>query len=276
MLSPVKIVDHRIKLSHLPRVKDLFLRYVIIQAFVCANHSHRQTYTLVFHDNNRTSLQPGLRELDPIYKDGCDAVEDTVGKRSVCLELTPEEQSYRFGYHFPVKVLFLRHDRLEYYQWKNVETFPYALPDVVLLNPRLLDKFETARTSEERVRLAMIIYCVILHELAHHLYFKIYKAVETCFCPDYNPQEHLEYGTEVEYRIFGGRILCTEDFTAMRLETRDGQLYDLDPLYFYTSFLLSQNPSIEFEKLARVNDISPLVTGRNWLSVGELNGTHIK
>ena len=116
-------------------------------------------------------------------------------------------------------------------------------------------------------------YCIVCHELTHLLHFRIYNAVDQIFRPQNVSQIPKDLGNEVEHRIFGGRILTTADFSALGIEQENGDVYELDPMYFYEQFVLSNRCVIEFEKLKRVQP------GRDphelrWMGMGEINGTH--
>jgi hypothetical protein len=160
------------------------------------------------------------------------------------------------------------------YSWKRVELFGHEDPDMIHLNPALLDAAETTRCDLRKLRLRVIIFCVVCHELAHLLHFKIYNTTDERFQDGRSPLSHVEYGTELEYRAFGGRILSTPEFTALRVERRNGDVYKLNPWYFYQR-LLAKGPhrcQLNFEEMRKV-DADAHYT-EEWMGMGEINGTH--
>ena len=178
-----------------------------------------------------------------------------------------------FGYLFRMAVIFPLFDCLKSYAWDKIETETLSTSDTVYLNPMLLDRYRKRKSIRERTTLLCIMYCIVCHELTHLLHFRIYNTVDPIFRPQNGSEIPKDLGNEVERRIFGGRILTTADFSALRIERGNGDVYELDPTYFYEQFVLSNRCVIEFEKLKRVEpDRDPHEL--RWMGMGEINGTH--
>jgi len=204
---------------------------------------------------------------------GENPVEKLLGPRSACFDTSEDVD---FGYFFKMAVVFPLFDRLKSYAWDKIDTETLSTSDTIYLNPTLLDKYRKCTTIPDRTTLLCIMYCIVCHELTHLLHFRIYNSVDQIFLPQ-NVSESFEIpkdlGTEVEYRIFGGRILTTADFSVLGIEQRNGDVYELDPMYFYKQFVVSNRRVIEFEKLKRVEpDRDPHEL--RWMGMGEVNGTH--
>jgi hypothetical protein len=134
---------------------------------------------------------------------------------------------------------------------------------MIYLNPKLLDEFERM----ERGRLLVLIRCVVCHELAHLLHFKLYHTPDAYFS-----FEDVQRGLW-NRSIFGGRILSTSDFTKFRIERKDGTRFHVDPTYIWKEFLASNHRTIDFERLRKV-EIEDEDECERWLGMGEINGTH--
>lgn len=124
----------------------------------------------------------------------------------------------------------------------------------------------------DRVRLLVLIHYVVCHELAHLLHYKIYNTRDVYFDQP-NSTGSVDYGTEAEHQILGGRMLSTSDFTQLRIESRDGTRFDVDPTYIWKEFIASNRRRIDFENLTKVETEDEDIN-RRWLGMGEINGTH--
>jgi hypothetical protein len=185
-----------------------------------------------------------------------------------------EDDHVSFGYDFRTLASFPPHSGMKSYSWKNVESFGVKQPDIIYLNPVFLDGIEATRPGPHRARLLVILYFVVCHELAHLLHFKIYGIADDHFCATGSSQTCTEYGTELEYRMYGGRILTTPDLTGLRVETRDGDVYELNARYFFDEFLGSNRDALDFEKLQKVDAENETGGATMWMGMGEINGTH--
>ncbi len=138
------------------------------------------------------------------------------------------------------------------------------------LHPKLLDCFERGRNNRERYRLLVIMHCVVLHELAHLLYYKVYKTIDCVEIQEKPSHGGIDYGTEVEHHLFGGRMLSTADFMGLRIERKNGEVYEVDSDYFFDHVMMS-NHKVDFDRLSKVDAD---VDGNVWMGMGEINGTH--
>jgi hypothetical protein len=260
------IFDHRP-----PVVKDIYLRFILAMAYLDANTTQRHNYALTFHDLVEQSDVPA----NPNQVKAANPVESLLGPKSAISQESPMKGEYKFGYRFHISLSFPPHADLKSYSWKRVESFPTArYPDMLYLNPALLDAYEAAGGGRDRVRLMVIMYCAILHELAHVLHFKIYNTADQYFqvTDDGTSDAHVEYGTELEYRIFGGRLLAKVDYTALRLECRNGDVYDLPAGYIYKEYVESSRHKLELEQLEKLD--GEMDDSDQWIGMGQINGTH--
>ena len=101
--------------------------------------------------------------------------------------------------------------------WKRVNTFAARTPETLYLNPKLLEAYESMRTGSDKARILVLIHCVVCHELAHLLHHKIYDEIDPYFG---DASSNVDYGTELEHQIFGGRMLSMPDFSKLRIERK--------------------------------------------------------
>jgi hypothetical protein len=265
-LAIMLVFDHRS-----PVVKDIYVRLILSMAYFEANTVQRHNYALTFHDLAEQSDTPA----NPNQVKAADLVESLLGPKSAISQESAMNDEDKFGYRFDVSLLFPPHAELKSYSWERVESFPtLQYPDTLYLNPALLDAYEVARKGRDRVRLLVIMYCAVLHELAHFLHFKIYNTADQYFQgTDHGTSDpHVEYGTELEYRIFGGRILTKADYTALRLQCRNGDVYDLPAGYLYKEYVESARHKLELERLQKLE--AGLDDADQWMGMGQINGTH--
>jgi hypothetical protein len=260
------IYDHRP-----PLVTDPSVLALIVVAVGHATTRYRHHYALIFHDRQteRDPSTPGEKQESE------NPVEALLGPKSAISQNSAMEDDHvNFGYNFTTLATFPPHSGMKSYSWKNVESFGVKQRDMIYLNPVFLDGIETTRPGSHRARLLAILYTVVCHELAHLLHFKIYGIADDHFCANGSSQICTEYGTELEYRMYGGRILTTPDLTGLRVETRDGDVYELNTRYFFDDFLESNPPAFDFEKLQTVDAESNTGGATMWMGMGETNGTH--
>jgi hypothetical protein len=71
---------------------------------------------------------------------------------------------------------------------------------------------------------------------------------------------------------FSDRILTRRNFVRLRIQRRNGDIFDLDPNYFYRNFMASESKTIEFDKLNKVQTCATIPDG--WMGLGKANGTY--
>ena len=265
------IYDHRP-----PVVKDHLVKVAIVMAYAYANSHNRAKYASVFpafpaaveslSPQTEPGEQRGVVRLQP-----CNDPKDPVGDED---SNTGKDRNYdpRLDYRFTTSVTFPPHRSLESYSWNRVSSLS-IIRNTIYLNPKLLDEFERMKRGSDRVRLLVLIHCVVCHELAHLLQLKIYHTPDAYFGEPALKPSTVDCGTEVEHSIFGGRILSTSDFTKLRIERKDGTRFDVDPTYIWNEFLASNHLTIDFERLRKVEKEDEDECER-WLGMGEINGTH--
>jgi hypothetical protein len=260
-------------------VKDRPVKGAIALAYCYANKDrdkyasvfHRQKHSLSrvalepgeTHDSSQISQQHDKRQRKVVHYGNIDDVDTSKDPEN---DAPPE-------YRFRTYVSFPTHDAFKSYAWKRVETFQSKTPDLLYLNPKLLDEYERMSTGSDKARLLVLIHCVVCHELAHLLHFKIHNTLDQYF-GEPSSKSDVDCGTEVEYLLFGGRILSAADFSRLRVERKDGTTFDLDSDYFFKEFLRhSGRRKIDFETLSKVIEEGESENQR-WLGMGEINGTH--
>ena len=96
-------------------------------------------------------------------------------------------------------------------------------------------------------------HCVVLHELAHLLYYKVYKTIDCVEIQEKPSHGGIDYGTEVEHHLFGGRMLSTADFAGLRIERKNGEVYEMDIDYFFDDVMELSNRKVDFDRLSKVD-----------------------
>jgi hypothetical protein len=262
-----------------PLVSNTLLRAVIGLAYINANHEDRYKYTQVFDKHIGSS--PLVDSSPPCH---LGSVRETCSKRvgGISENDPPLDRALKPGdvgstrsrQHIPMHISFPSHKRLKECGWKQFEALRASQPNILYLNPILLDKFERASCHREKVPLLVIMYCIVCHEFAHLLHYKMYNTIDPYFrqLTEAASGGHIDYGTEVEHCIFGGRMLSTPDLSGLRIERKDGEVFDIDFKYFYGEFVTSSRAKIDFVKLRKVNLVQD--SGQSWMGMGEINGTH--
>jgi hypothetical protein len=261
----MKIYDHRPPLVK----KNPFLHAAIVFAYSEANLQDRDKYVQVLKstddstDNNEANYPAGMSVQNGV---------ETTAESSQCL---PDSMSLtELPRLCSVLVTFPPHNSLKTYGWKQVEIRKPKNREMLYLNPILLDKLDLARSGFDKARIIVIIHCVVCHELAHLLHYKKYNSTDKYFQTNENgSRTGVDCGTEVEHLIYGGRMLSTPDLSALRIERKNGEVYDLDFCYFYREFLESDRRKIDFGILSKVNPDTD-GSGQRWIGMGEINGTH--
>lgn len=262
-----------------PRVEDPLVLIAIGLAYVKANHKDRHKYTEVL-DN----LMESSSRIDSGSSYPLDSVREACSKRvgGILASEHPLDRALvggnaclvRSHEQIQMHISFPPHEQLKRCGWKQFGALRATQPDILYLNPMLLDKFERATRRREKVPLLVIMHCIVCHELAHLLHYKMYNNIDPYFCKpaEVTSQGHIEYGTEVEHCLFGGRMLSTPDLSGLRIERKDGEVFGIDFKYFYEEFLKSDRGKIDFGKLVKVNSGDD--SGQSWMGMGEINGTH--
>jgi hypothetical protein len=276
-----------ITVNHRPPVaKFILIQSVIELAYYEVNNGSRHHYASVFHelaqpikDNN----EDGEKRI--AVTDSRHPVNAVLGSKSpstvpMMVEDSPPPFKPLF---FPV-VTFPPPEHLHLYSWKKLfatytehtvsvcfkEIGGYkGIPECLYLHPKFLDRYERVRSAKERFRLLAIMHCVVAHELAHLLHYKVYKTIDCVASQEGGSVDRIDYGTEVEHRLFGGRMLSTVDFAGLRIERKNGEVYEMDPNYFVNHVMDHRN--VDFDRLSKVDvDVDRNV----WMGMGEINGTH--
>jgi hypothetical protein len=186
-------------------VKDRPVKGAITLAYGYANKD-RDKYASVFHRQKRSLSREALEPGETHHSSQISQQHDECQRKVVRYGNIDDENDAPPEYRFRTNVSFPAHDDFKSYAWKRVETFQSKTPDLLYLNPKLLDEYERMSTGSDKARLLVLIHCVICHELAHLLHFKIHDTVDQYF-GEPNSNSDVDCGTEVEYQLFGGRIL---------------------------------------------------------------------
>ena len=176
------------------------------------------------------------------------------------------------GGFFHMSVTFPSHKTLPLCSWMRLKPSDTVDTNMIYLNPKLLDCYERACSVQDRSRLLAIMHFVVTHELAHLLHFKVYKTVDCVVSQEGRPHEGIDYGTEVKHRIFGGRMLTTTDFSELRIERKNGDIYEMSD-YFFKEMLNPYNRKVDFDRLSKV-DPKLDVDEKLWMRMSEINESH--
>ena len=262
-----------------PCVENPSVLIAIGLAYTSANRQDRHKYIQVL--DNVMESSSGIDSSSSYH---LDSVRETCNKRVGGIlkseyplnhALIGDNTSFtRSPEQMPMHISFPPHDQLKSCGWKQFGALRAAQPDILYLNPMLLDKFERACRRSEKVSLLVIMHCIVCHELAHLLHYKMYNTIDSYFCKsaETTSEGHREYGTEVEHCLFGGRMLSTPDLSGLRIERKNGEVFGIDFNYFYEEFLRSDRGKIDFGTLVKVNLEED--SGQSWIGMGEINGTH--
>jgi hypothetical protein len=164
-----------------------------------------------------------------------------------------------------LSIVFPRPGSLHMCSWRTRDV---PVTDTIYLNPSLLRRYEKD-VEKRRLTLLSIIYCIVIHEVGNLLNYKSINGGERDHAFD---NLCVDVGEEAEYQIFGGRILTKRNFGRFRIQRRDGDIFDLDPNYFYRNFMTSRSKTIEFDKLSKVETCETIPNG--WMGLGKANGTY--
>jgi hypothetical protein len=146
--------------------------------------------------------------------------------------------------------------------------------NTVYINPDLLGRYKS--TGHERCQrsLLCLIYCIVLNEFSHLLKLRAENNP-----PAMKPDHHLEIwsvGGEAQAELWGGHIYSRFPFCEFRIQTPTGEIYDLDPDYFYERITgPTAGVELEFDKLCkRKMKKGMTLRSLSWMSLDEINGTH--
>lgn len=262
--------------SPLIRIKDQVVLKAGLKAILDANYLYRLDYASIFHETANVDAPRTRYAIMRRYekdKDVC-PVEKLLGPKP---DATSSVDPEALGYHFKFfKTLgFAPNDRIDKFAWNLVGLWGHLDPDAICLNPAIMTRYTEAANQVDKTRILVIIYSIVIHELAHLLHYKIYHTSDYRFHKRYpNVDDFTEYGDEIEKRVFGGRIFSCADFSKLAIGYGDGKIkYELDPIEFHTLYFKNPDgerpPQIQQEGR---RDIA--VECEEWLSMGELNGTH--
>ena len=261
------LVDHRI-----PVVKSRRVSAVLKLAFAHAKKDRDKYYAVLFQGRNDSPAKD-----EPPHESRVFPEKEKVPASSACQSEdddsdTAEEEDFfgTPGYRYNKLATFPSHDAFKSYAWGNVMLFRSRNEDMLYLNPKILDEYEKMRRWSDKTRICVLIHCVATHEIAHLLHFRAFKAQDPYFTEQ---NSGIDYGTEIEYRLYGGRILSTPDFTRFRIERRDGTRFELDPIYFLEEVLSLSQRRINFDALNKIG-VEEEGDCQTWLGMGEINGTH--
>ena len=66
-------------------------------------------------------------------------------------------------------------------------------------------------------------------------------------------------------------MLSTADFAGLRIERKNGEVYEMDIDYFFDHVMEMSNRKVDFDRLSKVDsDVDENI----WIGMGEINGTH--
>ena len=253
-----------------PKVKDYLVQAAIVFAYGYANHDNRLKYASIFSALTESSSSP-MEPQNPFDAHQLSSQDKLISDENTGTTDTLKGGNYdpRVDYRFMPHVTFPKHGTIKHYSWRRAKTFLSKSPHRIYLNPKLLDEFERMYRGPNRVRILVLIHCVVCHEIAHLLHFKIYNSVD----PYFEKSSDVDYGTEIEYQLFDGKMLVTADLTKMRIERRDGTKFEVDPVYIWKEYLKSNHRRIDFGELTEVG-VKDEDENQRWLGMGEINGTH--
>jgi hypothetical protein len=253
------LVDHR-----RTAVKSRRVSAALRIAFAHAKKDRDKYYAVLFQGRNDSPTKDEPEKEKVPASPACQSEDDDSD--------TEEEEDFFDipGYRYNKLATFPSHDVFKSYAWDNVMSFRSRNEDMLYLNPKILDEYEKMRRWTDKTRICILIYCVAAHEIAHLLHFRAFKTQDPYFT---EPNSGIDYGTEIEYQLYGGRILSTPDFTRLRVEWRDGTRFELDPIYFLEEVLRQDGRMINFDALNKVG-VEEEGDCQTWLGMGEINGTH--
>ena len=285
-----------ITINHRPPVANFSLVHGVIElAYYEVNYGSRHHYASVFHELAEPIIQSqddneGGEKRVIAITDSQHPVNTVLGSKSLSTLPMIEDSSNHspslFTQLFVPAVTFPPPQHLHLYSWKRlVATYTEhndtvcrkviggyrGIPERLYLHPKFLDFYERVRSAQDRSRLLVIIHCVIIHELAHLLHYKVYKTIDCVVSQERALHNGIDYGTEIEYHIFGGRMLSTVDFAGLRIERKNGEVYEMDIDYFFDHVMEMSNRKVDFDRLSKVD---PDVDENIWIGMGEINGTH--
>lgn len=283
-------VNHRPPVANFPLIQG-----VVELAYYEINYGSRHHYASVFHELAQPIIQSqdhnenGEKRVIAIT-DSQHPVNTVLGSKSLSTVPMMEDSWNRspplFTRLFIPAVTFPHPEHLHLYSWKRlVATYTEridtvcckvigghrGIPERLYLHPKFLDCYERVGCPQERSRLLVIMHCVVIHELAHLLHYKVYKTIDCMASQESALQDGIDYGTEVEYHLFGGRMLSTVDFAGVRIERKNGEVYEMDTDYFFDHVMELSNCEVDFDRLSKVDaDVDRNI----WIGMGEINGTH--
>jgi hypothetical protein len=146
---------------------------------------------------------------------------------------------------------------------------PPVFDSTLYINPDLLTRYQNGGPE---TNLACIVYCIVLNEFDHLLKSRIDNEQPAMS----NNRLHVphEVGVEAQFQLLGGQVLSRGDFSELRIQTRSGDIYSLDPDYLYGRITAPTScAELDFERLRKVGRCKwGLPPG--WMGMEEINGTH--
>jgi hypothetical protein len=248
----------------------VFVQAAVVLAYGVANSDELDTYLSLFcpsPDTSETS-HTGTPGLDVMASTGLtDRPQEPA--RWTKEEILGDPQKHLFK----LRVSFWPEGDLEEFASKppGESRITYE-PETLYLNSAFLDLYHRGST-----RLALVlIHCSVLQGLAHLLYIRLCLRSSTeGEWSRHSPPVEMDYGTEIEYRLFGGRLLTTRDLTGLRIECRDGKTYEVDCKAFHDQLMFANSfTRVQVEKLEEI-DITAEQNGVTsaWLGLNEINRT---
>ena len=157
------IYDHRP-----PVVKDHLVQVAIVMAYVYANSHNRAKYGSLFPafpaamESHSPQTEPG-EQGGAVRLQQRNDPKEPVGDEDSNDADTGKDRNYdpRLDYQFTTSVTFPPHRSLKSYSWNRVSSLSITR-NTIYLNPKLLDEFERMRRGPDRVRLLVLIHCVVL------------------------------------------------------------------------------------------------------------------
>jgi hypothetical protein len=173
---------------------------------------------------------------------------------------------------FPVRADFAGKHCIDQFDWKKLQSSKIHNADILYLNHKLFTFYRQSRmdNNREAVRRAiLLIYWVVVHELANFLHIKLCRnSKDESWIQTFDSS--IDYGTALERKVFGGRFLTTRDFTRLAVEWTNGKVYEVDSdSYYEDQFFRCGDHKIEIESLKEISQTTE--DKEIWLGMGEIN-----
>ena len=228
---------------------------MIVLAYAHANTSERATYVSLFcaklEENEVKEELHGTENTELISHVGCSCTDDALVK--------PEKQL------FDMRVRLSAEKWVNQFDWARIENSSTHKPDDLYLNIRLMELYCLSQTKEGKYMALLLIYCTILHELANMLHLRLCRnSADRSWAERWKCS--IDYGSELEYRVFGGRLITTPDLTRLRMECRDGKIYELDAMSYYLRIFGEGSHRPDFEKLQEIT-VTRAEEGELWIGL---------